>query len=77
MPLYTQMLMDGLFTAIFLQVDKRPLTLNYKEAPKAITLEDVKNESPANRTGSTLDCESAPKKGRLCLPFLVRRTEQI
>ena len=54
--------MDGLFRAIFLQGDKRPLTLNYKEAPKAITLEDVKNESPANRTGSTLDDARAPKR---------------
>ena len=40
----TQMLIDRLINAIFPQGDKRLLTFNYKEAPKAITLEDVKNE---------------------------------
>ena len=58
----TQMLIDRLINAIFPQGDKRLLTFNYKEDLKTVTLEDVKNESPANRTGSTLDDARAPKR---------------
>ncbi len=61
---HRQMLIDGFINAIFLYDDKMLITFNYKEDTKTITFEDVKNEAPENCSGSTLDCESAPKNKR-------------
>jgi len=43
--------------------DKMVLTFNYKEGTETITFDDLKTALADQKTGSDLDCSTAPKRG--------------
>ena len=71
---HRKMLIDTFINAIFLYDDKMVITFNYKEGTTTITFDDLKTALADQKTGSDLDCSTAPKrKTRLtsCLSFWV------
>lgn len=58
---HRKMLIDTFINAIFLYDDKMVLTFNYKEGTATITFDDLKTAFADQKTGSDLDCSTAPK----------------
>ena len=54
------MLIDTFINAIFLYDDKMVITFNYKEGTTTITFDDLKTALADQKTGSDLDCSTAP-----------------
>ena len=59
---HRKMLIDTFINAIFLYDDKMVLTFNYKEGTATITFDDLKTAFADQKTGSDLDCSTAPKE---------------
>ncbi len=59
---HRKMLIDTFVNAIFLYDDKMVITFNYKEGTDTITFDDLKTALANKKTGSDLDCSTAPKK---------------
>lgn len=57
---HRKMLIDTFINAIFLYDDKMVITFNHKEGMDTITFDDLKASSAAGKTGSDLDCLTAP-----------------
>ena len=57
---HRKMLIDTFINAIFLYDDKMVLTFNYKEGTATITFDDLKTALADQKTGSDLDCSTAP-----------------
>ena len=53
---------DTFVNAIFLYDDKMVITFNYKDGTDTITFDDLKAALDKEKTGSDLDCSTAPKK---------------
>ena len=71
---HRKMLIDTFINAIFLYDDKMVITFNYKEGTTTITFDDLKTALADQKTGSDLDCSTAPKaQSRKALGFLLRR----
>ena len=58
---HRKMLIDTFINAIFLYDDKMVITFNYKEGATTITFDDLKTALADQKTGSDLDCSTAPK----------------
>ena len=58
---HRKMLIDTFINAIFLYDDKMVITFNYKEGTTTITFDDLKTALADQKTGSDLDCSTAPK----------------
>ena len=54
------MLIDTFVNAIFLYDDKMVITFNYKEGTDTITFDDLKASSVMEKSGSDMDCLTAP-----------------
>lgn len=65
---HRKMLIDTFINAIFLYDDKMVITFNYKERTTTITFDDLKTALADQKTGSDLDCSTAPKPRELRLP---------
>ena len=59
---HRKMLIDTFINAIFLYDDKMVITFNYKEGTTTITFDDLKTALADQKTGSDLDCSTAPAK---------------
>ena len=59
---HRKMLIDTFVNAIFLYDDKMVITFNYKEGTTTITFDDLKAALDKEKTGSDLDCLTAPNK---------------
>ena len=59
---HRKMLIDTFINAIFLYDDKMVITFNYKEGTTTITFDDLKTALADQKTGSDLDCSTAPQK---------------
>lgn len=59
---HRKMLIDTFVNAIFLYDDKMVITFNYKEGTTTITFGDLKAALDKEKTGSDLDCSTAPKE---------------
>ena len=59
---HRKMLIDTFINAIFLYDDKLVITFNYKDGTDTITFDDLKTALADLKTGSDLDCSTAPKK---------------
>ena len=59
---HRKMLIDTFINAIFLYDDKMVITFNYKEGTDTITFDDLKASPTAEKSGSDLDCLTAPKR---------------
>lgn len=59
---HRKMLIDTFINAIFLYDDKMVITFNYKEGATTITFDDLKTALADQKTGSDLDCSTAPKE---------------
>ena len=59
---HRKMLIDTFVNAIFLYDDKMVITFNYKDGTDTITFDDLKAALDKEKTGSDLDCSTAPKK---------------
>ena len=59
---HRKMLIDTFINAIFLYDDKMVITFNYKEGTDTITFDDLKASPAAEKSGSDLDCLTAPKR---------------
>lgn len=57
---HRKMLIDTFVNAIFLYDDKMVITFNYKEGTTTITFGDLKAALDKEKTGSDLDCSTAP-----------------
>ena len=72
---HRKILIDTFINAIFLYDDKMVITFNYKEGTTTITFDDLKTALADQKTGSDLDCSTAPKsramKRRFHRSFLV------
>ena len=70
---HRKMLIDTFINAIFLYDDKMVITFNYKDGTDTITFDDLKTALADMKTGSDLDCSTAPGKAdRFCgLLFLL------
>ena len=53
-------MIDTFVNAIFLYDDKMVITFNYKEGTTTITFGDLKAALDKEKTGSDLDCSTAP-----------------
>ncbi len=62
---HRKMLIDTFINAIFLYDDKMVITFNYKEGTTTITFDDLKTALADQKTGSDLDCSTAPEIPRL------------
>ena len=51
---------DTFVNAIFLYDDKMVITFNYKDGTDTITFDDLKAALDKEKTGSDLDCSTAP-----------------
>ena len=60
---HRKMLIDTFINAIFLYDDKMVITFNYKEGTTTITFDDLKTALADQKTGSDLDCSTAPDMG--------------
>ena len=58
---HRKMLIDTFINTIFLYDDKMVITFNYKEGTTTITFDDLKTALADKKTGSDLDCSTAPK----------------
>ena len=58
---HRKMLIDTFVNAIFLYDDKMVITFNYKDGTDTITFDDLKAALDKEKTGSDLDCSTAPK----------------
>ena len=56
------MLIDAFINKIFLYDDKMVITFNYKEGSDTITFDDLKASPGAEKSGSDMDCLTAPVK---------------
>ena len=61
---HRKMLIDTFINAIFLYDDKMVITFNYKEGTTTITFDDLKTALADQKTGSDLDCSTAPVETR-------------
>ena len=61
---HRKMLIDTFINAIFLYDDKMVLTFNYKEGTATITFDDLKTAFADQKTGSDLDCSTAPCRSK-------------
>jgi len=59
---HRKMLIDTFINAIFLYDDKMVITFNYKEGTATITFDNLKTALADQKTGSDLDCSTAPKQ---------------
>ena len=59
---HRKMLIDTFINAIFLYDDKMVITFNYKDGTDTITFDDLKTALADMKTGSDLDCSTAPKQ---------------
>ena len=59
---HRKMLIDTFINAIFLYDDKMVITFNYKEGTTTITFDDLKTALADQKTGSDLDCSTAPSE---------------
>ena len=59
---HRKMLIDTFVNAIFLYDDKMVITFNYKDGADTITFDDLKAALADKKTGSDLDCSTAPQK---------------
>ena len=59
---HRKMLIDTFINAIFLYDDKMVITFNYKEGTDTITFDDLKASPAAEKSGSDLDCLTAPNE---------------
>ena len=59
---HRKMLIDTFINAIFLYDDKMLLTFNYKEGTTTLTFNDLKAALADEKTGSDLDCSTAPEE---------------
>ena len=59
---HRKMLIDTFINAIFLYDDKMVITFNYKEGTATITFDDLKTALANQKTGSDLDCSTAPNR---------------
>ena len=57
-----KMLIDTFINAIFVYDDKLVITFNYKDGTRTVTLEDVNTATTQEKSGSDLDCSTAPSK---------------
>ena len=57
---HRKMLIDTFVNAIFLYDDKMVITFNYKDGTDTITFDDLKAALDQEKTGSDLDCLTAP-----------------
>ena len=57
---HRKMLIDTFVNAIFLYDDKIVITFNYKDGTDTITFDDLKTALADMKTGSDLDCSTAP-----------------
>ena len=57
---HRKMLIDTFINAIFLYDDKMVITFNYKDGTDTITFDDLKTALADMKTGSDLDCSTAP-----------------
>lgn len=57
---HRKMLIDTFINAIFLYDDKMVITFNYKDGTDTITFDDLKTALAHQKTGSDLDCSTAP-----------------
>ena len=64
---HRKMLIDAFINAIFLYDDKMVITFNYKEGTTTITFDDLKTALADQKTGSDLDCSTAPLRNDLCM----------
>ena len=68
---HRKMLIDTFVNAIFLYDDKMVITFNYKDGTDTITFDDLKAALDKEKTGSDLDCSTAPNTeapvGCLCV----------
>ena len=53
-------MIDTFVNAIFLYDDKMVITFNYKDGTDTITFDDLKAALDKEKTGSDLDCSTAP-----------------
>ncbi len=58
---HRKMLIDTFINAIFVYDDKLVITFNYKDGTRTVTLEDVNTATQQEKSGSDLDCSTAPK----------------
>ena len=58
---HRKILIDTFINAIFVYDDKMVITFNYKEGTDTITFDDLKASPAAEKSGSDLDCLTAPK----------------
>ena len=66
---HRKMLIDTFINAIFLYDDKMVITFNYKEGTTTITFDDLKTALADQKTGSDLDCSTAPDIERQIVRF--------
>ena len=59
---HRKVLIDTFINAIFLYDDKMVITFNYKDGTGTITFDDLKTALAGKKTGSDLDCSTAPKE---------------
>lgn len=62
---HRKILIDTFINAIFLYDYKMVITFNYKEGTTTTTFDDLKTALADQKTGSDLDCSTAPKIGKL------------
>ena len=58
---HRKMLIDTFINAIFLYDDKMVITFNYKDGTDTVTFDDLKTALADQKTGSDLDCSTAPR----------------
>ena len=58
---HRKLLIDTFINAIFVYDDKMVITFNHKEGTDTITFDDLKVSPAAEKSGSDLDCLTAPK----------------
>ena len=59
---HRKMLIDTFVNAIFLYDDKMVITFNCKEGTDTITFDDLRSSPAAEKSGSDMDCLTAPSK---------------
>ena len=62
---HRKMLIDTFINAIFLYDDKMVITFNYNEGTTTITFDDLKTALADHKTGSDLDCSTAPRRSKV------------
>ena len=75
---HRKMLIDTFVNAIFLYDDKIVITFNYKDGTDTITFDDLKAALDKEKTGSDLDCSTAPRRSkvRFAPAFLCQRQKR-